>query len=305
MKNERKEWSVYIHTNKINHRAYIGVAVNNPQNRWGKDGSGYLKKENGKYTQPAIANAIEAYGWDNFDHNIFMDGLTQKEAHHIEKLLISMFYTNCMKYYDPPFGYNLTDGGDTPPCKQTGVYQYDLSGNYIQRWNSIIDVVNTLGIRSCTIVLCCQGLKKSAGGFMWSYYKFDKISSYKNKREKIVVLQYDKFGNFINKFGSLSEASKATNISVSSICNCCKHNIKSAGGYIWRVEGDDDIFYINNQGNNRKPVLQFTIDGVFIRRFESIKEACEHIGKKSRRSIKQCCNHERKEAYGYKWEWDE
>lgn len=103
---ENKSWTVYIHRSPSN-KAYIGITCQNPENRW-KNGNGYLRKnKNGEYKQPLIANAINKYGWGNFEHIIWAENLTQKQACDTEKMLIGLFKTNCNKY-----GYNIRDGGD-------------------------------------------------------------------------------------------------------------------------------------------------------------------------------------------------
>lgn len=77
-----------------NNKKYIGITCEKPQNRWGKDGSGYLTVRNGKYSQPAIANAINKYcpnsgDWDNLiRHKVLFENLTQSEAGEKEKYLI-------------------------------------------------------------------------------------------------------------------------------------------------------------------------------------------------------------------------
>lgn len=48
------------------------------------------------------------------------------------------------------------------------------------------------------------------------------------------VIQYTKDGVEINRFKSLSEASRQTNISDGSISYCCNDKLKTAGGYIWK-----------------------------------------------------------------------
>ena len=70
-----KEWCVYKHTNKINNKVYIGMTCK-IESRFGKNGKGYLHKNKvGEYTQPAFANAVKKYGWDNFSHEIINDNL--------------------------------------------------------------------------------------------------------------------------------------------------------------------------------------------------------------------------------------
>ena len=51
------------------------------------------------------------------------------------------------------------------------VDQYDLQGNFIKRWNGMIDVQNELGINRNNINSCCLNIRKTAGGFVWKYAK--------------------------------------------------------------------------------------------------------------------------------------
>ena len=98
-------WCVYIHISPSN-KAYIGIACNKPEDRW-QNGLGYLKKTKyGDYKQPAIANAIIKYGWNNFEHIIWADKLTKDQACKYEILLIALFDTRNKKY-----GYNIRSGG--------------------------------------------------------------------------------------------------------------------------------------------------------------------------------------------------
>lgn len=103
---EERKWCVYIHTNKINNKVYVGITSKQPKKRWGKNGSEYASD------QPVMHSAIQKYGWDNFEHIIFADGLTEEEAIHMEILLIALYKSNCKRYNNPEYGYNMTDGGE-------------------------------------------------------------------------------------------------------------------------------------------------------------------------------------------------
>ena len=104
-------WTVYKHTNKINGKSYIGITSRNPEERWGKNGGNY-RGVKGKHC--CFYNAILKYGWDNFTHDILINGLTKSEACAKEKELI-VFYNS-----KAPYGYNLTNGGE-------GTSGYELS----------------------------------------------------------------------------------------------------------------------------------------------------------------------------------
>ena len=110
---EEKKWCVYIHYCKISNKAYIGI-TNDINVRWGNKGSKYLvKNKDGSDAHPVFASALRKYSdWDNdWEHIIFDDNLKEKEAQHIEKLLIALFKTNVCRYGSDA-GYNCTDGGE-------------------------------------------------------------------------------------------------------------------------------------------------------------------------------------------------
>lgn len=103
------KYCVYMHTNKIDGKKYIGLTKHsyNLNERW-RNGNGYLNKnKNGNYNQPYFAYAIIKYGWDNFEHEIIASNLTQKEAKRFEELLIEKLDTR-----NPNKGYNITSGGE-------------------------------------------------------------------------------------------------------------------------------------------------------------------------------------------------
>lgn len=104
---ENGNYTVYIHTNKENGKRYVGITRQSVQERW-RDGKGYRKCI-------YFYRAIEKYGWNGFDHEIFASNLTEEEAQHMEKLLIKKLQTQ-----DPEFGYNISDGGSTTRISEEG-----------------------------------------------------------------------------------------------------------------------------------------------------------------------------------------
>ena len=101
----KKIWLIYKHTNKINGKCYIGQTRTTLKDRW-KNGKGYSKY------QTLLINAINKYGWENFDHEILEQNiLSQEEADAREQYWISHYHS----YINDPNcnGYNMTPGGST------------------------------------------------------------------------------------------------------------------------------------------------------------------------------------------------
>ena len=91
------KYLVYIHKNKINGKVYVGQTFNSAQERW-KNGYGYK----GQY----FFEAIQEFGWDNFEHIIVAENLTMVQAQALEQQLITQYHAN-----DEQYGYNKTSGG--------------------------------------------------------------------------------------------------------------------------------------------------------------------------------------------------
>lgn len=57
---------------------------------------------------------------------------------------------------------------------------------------------------------------------------------YRSPGSWIPVEQYDLQGNLIATYPSMIDASRAIGVSDSTICRCCKGDIKQARGYVWK-----------------------------------------------------------------------
>ena len=108
-------YCVYVHTNKINGKKYIGITCQKPEARWGVDGSRYLYEDD--RTRSAFAEAIRKYGWENFTHEILFEGLTEADAKAKEKELIAHYRTYIG--FEDCKGYNMTLGGDGATLYET------------------------------------------------------------------------------------------------------------------------------------------------------------------------------------------
>jgi hypothetical protein len=126
--------------------------------------------------------------------------------------------------------------------------------------------------------------------------------------ESRAVLQFDKQGKFVAEFPSPGAAAKAANLRSTTIEMCLKGETKSAATYQWKLKSDPmftngiiDIEPLHIISNYYiLPVLQFGMDGNFIRKYQNIKEAAQAVGLTSREIFK-CINKKVLSAGGFQW----
>ena len=49
------------------------------------------------------------------------------------------------------------------------VNQYDLDGNFIKQWNSMMDIKREKGFATSAISTCCRRKTKTAYSYVWRY----------------------------------------------------------------------------------------------------------------------------------------
>lgn len=298
---ENGNWSVYVHINKTNGKCYVGITGKSPEKRW-LNGSGY-------HGQP-FYKAIKKYGWDGFDHEIVASNLTKEEAENFEQILIQKL--NSLIEHN---GYNASIGGGVPVFDTVPIYQFDFHGSLIKEYGSIADVERLFGIPTSNIVACCKGAVNCTGGYIWRYKK-DVLDIDKFRSELDIsvfdiyepVYQFDMDKNFIAEHKSASEASKQNpKWFSSSILDNCRGKYKQACGYIWRFKKDvPDISVFKNEiidmskKLHTSPVLQFDLDGNFVKEFSSVKEAAK-FHNCSPHMISYACSGRSKTGVGYLW----
>lgn len=201
-------YSVYMHTNKINGKKYVGITSIEPRKRW-RNGWGY-------YSNTFFMSAIKKYGWDNFEHKVLFVDLDLETACAIEKDLIAKYKTCDRKY-----GYNRSTGGEQPAeghtykaseetrkrisesnkgirrsdeararisagkkgksngregklgkecAKAKIIYQITINGDVIGEFYGAYEVTRIFGFSSpCKIYDVCNGKRKTAYGYKWKY----------------------------------------------------------------------------------------------------------------------------------------
>lgn len=229
----------------------------------------YVGQHNGRHKKyftgsKIIRRAIKLHGKKLFKKEIIVQGdFNQILLNELEKHYIRLFGTRA------PFGYNLTDGGDTLegfkhseesikkikfiannrsketlekmrigkigifPINQKPVDQYSKNGKFIKTWPSIQQAAKGTNSHKASIYLSANRIdgNRTSGGFIWVYK--GKIPEPIKQKE---VCQFTKNGAFVRKWNSATQAAKELKVNVSnilSVLNNCKY-AKSAYGFIWR-----------------------------------------------------------------------
>lgn len=146
----------------------------------------------------------------------------------------------------------------------------------------------------------------------WCTYKYN--SNYGHCIENNIkarskrIYQYDLEGNFIKEWFNSSEAEKS-GYNGSRICMCCNKNAKTSNGFIWsntKIENFDKSILINAGRNNKsksKIVIQYDLDGNFIKEWPSAKE-CQRNGY-NQAAVSRCCLGKQKTSYNFIWRYKE
>lgn len=123
------------------------------------------------------------------------------------------------------------------------------------------------------------------------------------------VKQYDLDMNFVNEYETITEASKNVGVSISRISDAARGNRKTAGGFIWKFTNDKQIhhkkkpvYHVENDKNS-KPIIQYDLNGNFLREYRGIAEATRLNGFANRTNIICNLKGRTKSAYGFIWKY--
>ena len=221
-------YCVYMHVNKINDKKYIGITKNKPEDRW-QNGHGYKRQ--------IFYKAIQKYGWDNFDHIILFENLSEEEACKKEIELISLHKSDNKNY-----GYNISHGGENGHNElwnDKEYYEAQIKERK-ERWND--ENFRKRHAESMKLAMNKNDYKDKQAEITkdrWEKGSFDEVHC-----KKVICLETGKI------YKSITDASKLTNICRGDIGKCCLHQIKTANGYHWQYYKDE-----LNLEENRKHLI--------------------------------------------------
>lgn len=203
--NLKEIYIVYLTTNLVNKKIYIGVHKTYTPNEF----DGYLgcgvqvnKPSSYKYAQTPFQFAVAKYGPKNFIRKTLKEFNNLEDALDLEAQLVTKEF---IKRKDT---YNITEGGNVPPHKLIPIHQYNLNGEYIQSFESIVLATKELvGVKSLSIARAIK-TRGQTGGYLWSYDKVDKLETYDKVNKPKKVGQYTLDGKLVKVYDSVRECKK-------------------------------------------------------------------------------------------------
>ena len=173
-------------------KVYIGITNQKPEHRW-NNGKGYMNVQDGPFKR-----SILKYGWNNIQHIILVNNLSEWQAKAWEVKLIK-------HYKSLGISLNITDGGEgvhgnTPwnkglkgiaigtskgshftdehkaklryshlgkqlPRKEHIIYVYDLKGNFITSFNDITSCCKALNVTNSNVDKALKGIRNHIGKY--------------------------------------------------------------------------------------------------------------------------------------------
>lgn len=182
------------------------------------------------------------------------------------------------------------------PRTSKNVYQYDMQGNYLGEYPSVMEASRQLGVENRGIGLCAdekQPKYKSAHGFRWSYTKYNRLPEYVNNSSKAVsrqIIVFDVLTGEEKTFESVAQAVRHYNPNTitfdsdcSSLCYCANHCGYYLNRYIAKTNESD--FY---KLTSRNTTIYNSVNS---RLYSNLKEASKDSGL-SIYTIKKYCREE-------------
>lgn len=276
---------IYLVTNKINGKQYVGKTKFDINTRW------IQHKSEAKRLKPNVhfIRALNKYGYDNFqveelekcpDENLF-----ERERYYIKQ------------YNTFQNGYNSTLGGE-------GNYKYQ-SDDILNLWNdgfTVNEIAKQIGCCPDTVSLTLR-----ASGIT-SYEKRSRSMKKLSDTRKKEILQYDLNGNLINKFKCIEEVIKKTNYDESTIRSVCNHKRRSAYGFIWchadETKSIQELIEELPMEKTKHSIAQYSLDGKLIATYDSIVNAARILNI-HRSSIENALNNKSCQCQGYLWKYQD
>ena len=173
------------------------------------------------------------------------------------------------------------------------VFLYDSKGTFIESFISINAVARYLNVLPVNVQRAIKNETKVKDCYALLSFK-EKYTPKEYKRKRTAIYQYALDGTFIRKWESQKEASKTLNINSFGISNALR-NQTSYKNFQWRFQYFDCIEPIEIKVI-KKPILQYDLNGNFIKEWESYTECRKYFP-----NVNHCLKGKIKTCKGYKF----
>ena len=217
-------------------KIYIGKTKTTLKERAKKNAKGYKGCN-------AFYNAIQKYGWENFEVEILdevpLDVLDETEVQYI----IDKNAT------DRDIGYNIvTDAQQTLGIlNRIPVYSYDMNtGEFIEGFESSAAAERAIGVYHGSVKRVVNLSNRTCKGRIWKTERFDHVDPFVFEPQKTCkrVYVYDaKTGDYIKEYESVRECARESGYNRSTIQEQLhRENVRQAKKYIFRYFKVDNLF---------------------------------------------------------------
>lgn len=291
------KYIVYLTTNKVNNKIYIGVhSTEDPNTFCGYIGCGVNIKSPKSYMNGGtlFQRAVKKYGINNFYRQTLHVFDTLEKALEMEKLLVDI------DFIERTDTYNMVIGGGMPPDLSKSVFQFDLNGNLIKKWKNQVEITTFYDCYNDMMWHCIKE-KRSFLDFYWAHTETINVSEYRLSRTKCIY-QYNTEGHLLKVFDNVKDASLKLDIDKNRIINAISQRSKLDDCYFLTVITpiQEVLEFRKDKNNGKKKVYRYTLDNKFDREFNSLADAAKQSGLKGSNSISAAIKKFSVSA-GYKW----
>lgn len=223
---------IYKYVNKSNGKVYIGQTVNETKRK--NEHKRRSKKQ--KQIQSAFYNAIDKYGWDNFEYSV-LETINAETLEELKAKLNPLEIKYIQEYDSYNNGYNNTLGGDHAGYRPRAILEYDMQGNLLRKYNSYLDIPSESKYGPTRVYYACNHSNATCHGHIWRWEDNDltKMPYEEGTKSKYIYYQWTMDNILVKVWPSVVLAQKA-GYDASGIIKCCKGKWKNHKGFVWTRE---------------------------------------------------------------------
>ena len=275
------KYIVYLTINKKNKKIYVGVHGTKTDKFDEYLGCGVYANKPATYkkSKTTFQCAVNKYGPDSFIRVTLRTFDNENDAYDLEEKIVNESFIKRSDVYNMVVGGS---GGDRGAMAKE-IFQYDLNGNYIKKFDSCYEASRQTRIPSSTIRNSKYG-HWPTNNYFWTDYKVEKLNlkEYKVATSKIKVYQYNENGEYEKEYESVTFAANSFGREPTAISRAIKAGYKFENKY-FSYEKNLNYSRAKSEYVRNLTVHQYDLKGNYIQSFNSKADAVRSIGEKSDR----------------------